>query len=68
VAIFRQVAIKDKRKRQVKQFLCRPWGFQALVAPRFKDTRYIKVVRLLALSPGHFYPQEIFLVLISLRD
>jgi len=44
--------------------LDRPWGFQEVEAPRFQDSRHMKVVRLSALS---LYPQEIFLVLIYVR-
>jgi len=52
---------------KVKQFHYRPWGFQEVEAPRFQDSRHMKVVRLSALRTGCLYPQEIFLVPISVR-
>ena len=57
-------------KVKVKQSLYRPG--QALrvpevEAPRFNDSRHIKVIGLSALCTGHLYNQEIFLVLISVR-
>jgi hypothetical protein len=36
--------------------LDRPWGFQEVEAPRFQDSRHMKVVRLSALCTGRLYP------------
>jgi len=45
----------------------KPWGFQEFENPRFQGSRHVKVVRLSVLVAGRIYPQEMFLVFISVR-
>jgi len=56
-----------KRYRNPLKASYRPGGFEVVEAPRFQDIRHMKLVRLSAVCTRPFYPQDFFLVLISVR-
>jgi hypothetical protein len=60
VSYFRKLKVKLYRPREALKVP----GFEA---PRIKDKLRMKLVRLSTLRPGRLYPQEIFLVLFSVR-
>ena len=58
---------EGSRRLRLPDFKTIGTWFQEAEAPRFQDNWHMKVVRLSALRTCRLYPQEIFLVLISVR-
>ena len=56
-----------KKKMKGKEIPDRPWGFQEVESPRFRENWHMKLTRLSALCIARLYPQEIFLRLSRLR-
>lgn len=46
----------------------RPYVLQEVEGPEFQNETHMKVVRSSALDTGHHYPQEILLIVLSVRE
>ena len=57
-----------KGKEFPAQALYRRIDFKNVEVPRYLENRHVRVVEFLALRTGSLYSQEIYLLLISLRD
>jgi hypothetical protein len=67
--VLRQLVMRNviyqENQSKVKHYLLQAVNFLKVQAPRFHDSRHMKVVRLSAQRIGRLYPQEVFLILIS---
>jgi hypothetical protein len=67
VSTFQDINVAVTKKKQSLQGLEGPLVFQEAAAPSFQNNQHMKVVMLSVLSIGRLYPQEIFLVPVSVR-